>query len=74
MAFNGRTIFPFKVGAFEILSADSVSSLVVDLRHHEVDVGWCGGRSCCEVEGSDRWIAILDGVKAKPVTVEWTAE
>lgn len=82
MAFNGRTILPFKVGAFEILSAgeadDSVSSLVVDLRHQEVAViedGLWGGRCCCEVEGSDCCTSILDGVKAKAVTtVEWTAE
>ena len=34
MAFNGRTILPFKVGALEIVVSDddSVSSLVVDLR------------------------------------------
>ena len=63
---------PFKVGALEIVVSDddddSVSSLVVDLRHHEVAlVG-------CEVEdkGSDgdeknRCGGILDGEKAKAV-------
>eukprot|EP00984_Skeletonema_dohrnii_P010730 scaffold4209_cov121-Skeletonema_dohrnii-CCMP3373.AAC.3 len=75
MAFNGRTIFPFKVGALEISVVDSVSSLVVDFRHvlllMGADViGLCG----CEVEGSDDRTAVVDGVKANAAAGECAAE
>jgi len=74
MAFKGRTILPFKVGALEISVVDSVSSLVVDFKHvllmgAAAVIGLCG----CEVEGSDR-TAVVDGVKANAVAGECAAE
>ena len=63
MAFNGRTILPFKVGALEIVDSDgdSVSSLVVDLRQK---VG------CDEVAEESGAILVDDGEKkAKAVVV-----
>ena len=63
MAFNGRTILPFKVGALEIVvsdDGDSVSSLAVDLRQK---VG-------CDEVAEESGAILVDGEKkAKAVVV-----
>ncbi len=61
MAFSGRTILPFKVGALEIVVSDddSVSSLVVDLRQK---VG-------CEVAPEESGAILVDGEKKAKAVV-----